>query len=186
MLNKLYKPRCRCRGTRLGEDDTALRTVAVTDPTFSTRKGLPESGEGGGGGGGTPLSGSVPLALRHLRTGFHFTFHLLFTAAKSLRAKKNRARGVWGARGGVCAAAWLCEQGCEELLGICRPAHPSGNIYLFINLFYEDRTGYRVQFLTHQSLLGGYKPWLGGQCNTTVRLPLLDLVLCSRVPGERP
>lgn len=105
--------------------------MAVTDPTFSTRKGLPESGEGGGGGGGTPPSGSVPLALRHLRTGFHFTFHLLFTAAKSLRAKKNGARGVWGARGGVCAAAWLCEQGCEELLGYLPSGSPVGE-YLFV------------------------------------------------------
>lgn len=118
LLNKLYQP-CRERqGKRLGEGCTALRTVAVTDPTFSTRQGLPESREGGGGGGGggsIPVPGSVTLGLRHLRTGFYFHISFALHSCKKLESREATGPRCLGSCGGstvsVPTSAWLGERG---------------------------------------------------------------------------
>lgn len=122
---------------------------------LSTCKGLTE---GSRSSAGILVSGGVTLGLKHLRTGLYF--HILFALHSCKRFKSKEEMGPRSLGSCVRGSPVRClllilPVGIglgRNLWGICYLACPSGDIYLFINLFYEDFTGYTVQFLTDQSL----------------------------------
>lgn len=185
---KLYKPCCKCCGRRLREDCTALKMAAITDPQHLQGASWERWGE---------QKRCWCPALWRCHTGCKipenwllFSHFICSSQRKRLNSKGEMGPRSLGSR--VCGSVVRClllslPVGIglgRKLWDICWLAHPSGNIYLFINLFYEDCTGYTVQFLTNKSLFRVYKPWLDGKCDTIVHLWLQELVVYSMLLGR--
>lgn len=159
---KLNKPCYKCQGKRKGEELHSSENGSGYWSSALARGFHNESGEGRKRGVGLLVSGDVTLALNPWELAFIFTFHVLFTETKSSRAKEKWAQDLQAAVCGsaVCGSAVRCPylslpKGIaltRNLWDICCLVCLSGNIYLFINLFYEDCTGHMVQILTDQSL----------------------------------
>lgn len=159
---KLYKPYYKCLLKGPGEDCAALKVAALL--AIGTVRGLPRVVRGA-------EAVLVPRSPEVYYTGYKppQTWLLLsYFSCSSWLQKTKEDKGEIGPSSGsrVCGRAVRClllglpvGEGLQRSLrDICWFAHPSGNIYLFINLFYEDCTGYMVQFFTDNSLFRVYKP----------------------------
>lgn len=187
---KLYKPYYKCPWRGPGEDCAALRKAVLL--TVDTVKALlravreaeavlvlrsPE----------VYYSGYKPSRTWLLLSDFSCSSHLQKTEEDKGEISPSSSGSC------VCGHAVRClllglpvGEGLQKSLrDICWFAHPSGNIYLFVNLFYEDCTGYMVPFFTGHSLFRVYKPWLDGKCNTTVYLLLLEQAVYCKLLGKR-
>ena len=132
--------------------------------TVSTARGSWRGGERSRSSARIQVSKGITLDLKHLRTGLYC--HM------SPRSPCSR---VCGSVVRYLLLSPPVQIGLQRnLWDICWLYLPSGIIYLFINLFYEDYTCYTVQFFTDHSFFRVYNPWLSGKCDTIVCLLLLE------------